>query len=135
MHIDWTATLKATLLPPSRAFHGDYITVAVAAFGTTISPYLFFWQASQEAEKVKVRRRENPLRRAPAQAPGQLQRIRLDTYMGMAASNIVAFFIMLTAAATLHSHGQTDIQSATQAAQALGPLAGRFASIIFTLGI
>jgi len=135
VHIDWTATLKATLLPPLRAFHGDYITVAVAVFGTTISPYLFFWQASQEAEEVKVRRRENPLRRAPAQAPGQLQRIRLDTYIGMAASNIVAFFIMLTAAATLHSHGQTDIQSATQAAQALGPLAGRFAYIIFALGI
>jgi NRAMP (natural resistance-associated macrophage protein)-like metal ion transporter len=135
VHIDWPAALRATIVPPIRIFHGDYVTMVVAVLGTTISPYLFFWQASQEAEEVQVRPEERPLKRAPAQAPRQLRRIRIDTYAGMAVSNAVAFFIMLTAAATLHAHGYTNIQTATQAASALEPLAGRFAYALFAAGI
>ena len=133
--VDWPAALKATIVPPIKMFHGDYLTMVVAVLGTTISPYLFFWQASQEAEEVQVRPDEKPLRSAPAQAPRQLRRIRIDTYAGMAVSNAVAFFIMLTAAATLHAHGETSIQTATQAANALEPLAGRFAYALFATGI
>ena len=84
IHIDWPAALRITVLPPVKLFHGDYITMMVAVLGTTISPYLFFWQASQEAEEVRVRRKEQPLRCAPRQAEKQLRRIRLDTYAGMA---------------------------------------------------
>jgi NRAMP (natural resistance-associated macrophage protein)-like metal ion transporter len=135
VHIDWPAALRATLVPPIKMFHGDYLTMVVAVLGTTISPYLFFWQASQEAEEVQVRSEEKPLKRAPAQAPRQLRRIRIDTYAGMAVSNAVAFFIMLTAAVTLHAHGDTSIQTATQAASALEPLAGRFAYALFAAGI
>jgi NRAMP (natural resistance-associated macrophage protein)-like metal ion transporter len=135
VHIDWPVALKATLVPPIKMFHGDYLTMVVAVLGTTISPYLFFWQASQEAEEVRVRPKEKPLKRAPAQAPRQLRRIRIDTYAGMAVSNAVAFFIMLTAAATLHAHRDTAIQTATQAASALEPLAGRFAYALFAAGI
>ena len=135
VHIDWQSALMATIVPPIKIFHGDYLTMVVAVLGTTISPYLFFWQASQEAEEVQVRPEEKPLNRAPAQAPKQLRRIRIDTYAGMAVSNAVAFFIMLTAAATLHAHGNTAIQTATQAASALEPLAGRFAYALFAAGI
>jgi NRAMP (natural resistance-associated macrophage protein)-like metal ion transporter len=135
VHIDWPAALTATIVPPIKMFRGDYLTMVVAVLGTTISPYLFFWQASQEAEEVKVRPEEHPLKHVPAQAPKQLRRIRIDTYAGMAVSNAVAFFIMLTAAATLHAHGDNAIQTATQAASALEPLAGRFAYALFAAGI
>jgi NRAMP (natural resistance-associated macrophage protein)-like metal ion transporter len=135
VHIDWRAAAIATLIPPLKMFHGDYLTVVVAVLGTTISPYLFFWQASQEAEEVQVREEAKPLRQEPRQARRQLRRIRIDTYAGMAVSNAVAFFIMLTAAATLHAHGDTNIVTATQAASALEPLAGRFAYALFAAGI
>jgi len=135
VHIPWGTVLQRSFLPPIRSFHGSYITMIVAVLGTTISPYLFFWQASQEAEEVKDRKSEKPLLRAPEQARAQLWRIKLDTYLGMAASNLVAFFIMLTSAATLYTHGDTDIQTATEAARALEPLAGRHAYILFSLGI
>jgi NRAMP (natural resistance-associated macrophage protein)-like metal ion transporter len=135
VHIDWPAALGAILVPPIRMFHGDYLTMVVAVLGTTISPYLFFWQASQEAEEVRVRPKEHALKRAPTQAPRQLRRIRIDTYAGMAVSNAVAFFIMLTAAATLHANGVTVIHTAAQAASALRPLAGRFAYALFASGI
>jgi NRAMP (natural resistance-associated macrophage protein)-like metal ion transporter len=135
VHIDWPTALLATIVPPVKLFHGEYLTVVVAVLGTTISPYLFFWQASQEAEEVQVRVKEKSLRQDPSQAPKQLRRIRIDTYAGMAVSNVVAFFIMLTAAATLHAHGDTNIQTATQAASALEPLAGRFAYALFATGI
>jgi NRAMP (natural resistance-associated macrophage protein)-like metal ion transporter len=135
VHIDWPAAAVAAVLPPVKMFHGNYLTVVVAVLGTTISPYLFFWQASQEAEEVQVHRDDKPLRRDPAQARRQLRRIRIDTYAGMAVSNAVAFFIILTAAATLHAHGNTDIQTAAQAASALEPLAGRFAFALFAIGI
>ena len=107
----------------------------VAVLGTTISPYLFFWQASQEVEDTR-RRAERALRRAHpeyvARAPA---RIRLDTYVGMGFSNLIALFIILATAATLNAHGMTDIETSSQAAEALKPIAGNFAFLLFALGI
>ncbi len=134
VHVSWGAVVRATLLPHIELTK-DYLTALVAVFGTTISPYLFFWQASQEVEEVKNTQGEKPLKRAPAQAPEQLARIRIDTYVGMAFSNVVAFFIILTAAATVHAHGITEISTSAQAAKALEPLAGRFAFALFVCGI
>jgi NRAMP (natural resistance-associated macrophage protein)-like metal ion transporter len=128
------AAIRATFLP-SISLHGDYLTALIAVLGTTISPYLFFWQASEEAEDVGLNAAEKPLKRAPQQAPAQFQRIRFDTFAGMALSNIVAFFIILTAGVTLHAHGILDIDTADQAAKALEPLAGRFAFWLFAIGI
>jgi len=129
----WKA-IRATFLP-SLSLRGGYLTALIAILGTTISPYLFFWQASQEVEEVTLNAHEKPLKKAPLQAPEQLQRIKFDTYLGMFFSNIVAFFIILTTAATLHAHGITEIQTADQAALALEPLAGRFAFTLFAVGI
>lgn len=134
VHVPWGAVLRATLLP-HIALTKDYLTAIIAVFGTTISPYLFFWQASQEVEEVRNTRGEKPLQRAPYQAPEQLARIRIDTYLGMALSNVVAFFIILTAAATLHAHGVTEISTSAQAAKTLEPIAGRFAFLLFVCGI
>jgi NRAMP (natural resistance-associated macrophage protein)-like metal ion transporter len=132
--IDWGEVLQATFLPRLSATR-DYVTAIVAIFGTTISPYLFFWQASQEVEDLDACAEDKPLIEAPHQAVGQLHRIDIDTYLGMGASNVVAFFIILTTAATLHVHGVHDIESAAQTAQALKPLAGPFAFALFALGI
>jgi NRAMP (natural resistance-associated macrophage protein)-like metal ion transporter len=129
----WQA-IRATFLP-AISLRGQYLTALIAVFGTTISPYLFFWQASEEVEDVTVNAHEKPLKRAPNQAAENFQRIRFDTYFGMALSNIIAFSIILTTAATLHAHGISDIQTADQAALALKPLAGRFAFLLFALGI
>jgi len=93
----------------------ELMTALTAVFGTTISPYLFFWQASREVEEQEAARGETALKLAPEQEASQLQPMRTDTYAGMAISNIIAFFIILDTAATLHLHGMTDIQSATQA--------------------
>jgi NRAMP (natural resistance-associated macrophage protein)-like metal ion transporter len=129
----WLA-IRSTFWPSFTA-HGGYFTALVAVLGTTISPYLFFWQASEEAEDVSVNADEKPLTVAPEQAPKEFRRIKIDTYFGMALSNVVAFFIILTAAATLHAHGILDIQTADQAAKALEPLAGKFAFLLFAVGI
>ena len=107
----------------------------VAVLGTTISPYLFFWQAEQEVEAEHEDSAARPLRQAPEQGLEELQRIRLDTYVGMAVSNLVALFIVITTAATLHAHGITDIETSSQAAEALRPFAGRFAFTVFSVGI
>jgi Mn2+/Fe2+ NRAMP family transporter len=107
----------------------------VAIMGTTISPYLFFWQASQEAEDTQAEPRRKPLLKAPQQGPDAFERIRVDTYVGMAFSNAVALAIMITTAATLHTAGISDIESSSQAAEALRPVAGPFAFTLFTLGI
>jgi Mn2+/Fe2+ NRAMP family transporter len=133
-HVSWPDVLRATLLPHIQLTR-QFFTAFIAVLGTTISPYLFFWQASQEVEEVHHNHGEKALKRAPAQAPAQLQRSRIDTYLGMAFSNAVAFFIILTAAATLHAHGITEISTSAEAAKALEPLAGRFAFLLFVCGI
>ncbi len=132
--VPWRDVLYQTLMP-SISLKGDYVVAVVAVFGTTISPYLFFWQASQEVEEQRAAAGEEPLITAPQQARVQLARIKLDTVIGMGFSNLVAFFIMLTAAVTLHAHGVTDIQTSAQAAQALRPVAGNFAFFLFSAGI
>jgi NRAMP (natural resistance-associated macrophage protein)-like metal ion transporter len=123
------------LILPKLSLKGDYVTVVVAIFGTTISPYLFFWQAGAEVEEEKECATSKPLKQAPHQAPSELERIRLDTYIGMGLSNLIALFIILTTAATLHAHGVTDIQTSAQAAEALRPIAGPFAFALFAAGI
>ncbi|HWE45866.1 MAG TPA: divalent metal cation transporter [Caulobacteraceae bacterium] len=123
------------LVVPDVKWDRAYLTVVVAILGTTISPYLFFWQAEEEAEDTKERPGAAPLSRAPSQAEPEFRRIRIDTYLGMFFSNAVAVFIVTTAAVTLHAHGITNIQTSAQAAQALRPIAGDFAFALFALGI
>jgi NRAMP (natural resistance-associated macrophage protein)-like metal ion transporter len=134
VHIPWK-TVAYSLVVPHVSFNAAYLTAIVALLGTTISPYLFFWQAEEEVEEVKERPDARPLSRAPEQADAEFRRIRFDTYVGMGLSNAVALFIILTTAATLHAHGVTDIQTSSQAAQALRPIAGPFAFFVFALGI
>ena len=134
VHVPWGEALRATFVP-SIEFKAPYLAGIIAVLGTTISPYLFFWQASEEVENIERAPNENALRDAPQQAPKQLGRIKADTYIGMGISNLIAFFIILTAAVTLHAHGKTDIQSSAQAAEALRPVAGEFAYALFTAGI
>jgi NRAMP (natural resistance-associated macrophage protein)-like metal ion transporter len=126
--------LRDTLIP-QLVWRPDYVGMLVAVLGTTISPYLFFWQASQEVEEQRATPGHHPLREAPDQARAHLARIKLDTYLGMLYSNLIAFCIMLTTAATLHAAGARDIQDAAQAAQALRPIAGEFAFALFAAGI
>ena len=109
-------------------------TTIVAVFGTTISPYLFFWQSAQEVEDVAARG-EKPLKSDPREAPRELRRLRFDTLTGMAYSNLIALAIMIATAATLHAHGKTDIATAADAASALRPIAGELAFLLFALGI
>lgn len=132
--VPWLTVLRDLVLP-HISFSGAYLTVIVAVFGTTISPYLFFWQAGEEVEDEREDPAAKPLIEAPRQAPRQMARMQLDTIVGMGLSNIIALFIMLTTAATLNAHGITDIQTSSQAAEALRPIAGRFAFTIFALGI
>lgn len=120
---------------PRISWKSDFLTTLVAIAGTTISPYLFFWQASEEAEDVRVKPERAPLVRAWRQAPSAFARIRADTLAGMAFSNLIAISIMVTTAATLNAHGVTNIETSAQAAQALKPIAGEFASLIFAVGI
>ena len=134
VHTPW-ATVGYHLVIPNISLKAGYLTVVVAILGTTISPYLFFWQAEEEVEEVKERPDAKPLERAPEQAKSEFGRIRVDTYLGMAFSNIVALFIMITTAATLHAHNITDIETSSQAATALRPIAGQFAFLVFALGI
>ncbi len=131
--MQWRDVVQAIVLPRVSMTSG-YLTTVVAVLGTTISPYLFFWQASQEVEEVRARPSQGPLRRVPRQAPSQLRRIAFDTWIGMGVSNLIAFFIMLTAAATLHVH-QIDVKTSADAARALEPIAGRFAYVLFAVGI
>jgi len=132
--VPWGEVLYNTIMP-SISFKADYAVAVVAVFGTTISPYLFFWQASQEVEEQRAADGEEPLKHAPEQAKAHLNRIKIDTYVGMGFSNLIAFFIMLTAAVTLHVHGIKDIQTTAQAAEALRPIAGEFAFLLFSAGI
>ena len=134
IEVPWPEVLRSTIRPQLQ-FSSDYLTSIVAVFGTTISPYLFFWQASQEVEELRAAPDEQPLKHAPHQAAGHLGRIELDTCLGMGVSNLVAYFIILTAAVTLYAHGVRDIESASQAAEALKPIAGDFAFAVFAGGI
>ena len=132
--IPWAEAARGFLLPtflPDAAFW----TTVVAVLGTTISPYLFFWQAAQEVEDIRLEPQRKPLVKAPQQGPDPIERIRLDTYIGMAFSNLVALAIIVTTAATLHAGGVTDIATSSQAAEALRPVAGPFAFTLFALGI
>jgi len=132
--IPWGEAARGFLVP-TFSVEPAFWTMVVAIMGTTISPYLFFWQASQEAEDTQAEPRRKPLLKAPQQGPDAFERIRVDTYVGMAFSNAVALAIMITTAATLHTAGISDIESSSQAAEALRPVAGPFAFTLFTLGI
>ncbi len=132
--VPWAEVGWAVVWPP-LSLNTDYVVAVVAVLGTTISPYLFFWQAEQEVEDEKERPGARPLIRAPRQARGEFTRIRIDTYLGMALSNVIAFFIVVTTAATLHANGATDIQTSAQAAEALRAVAGPFTFVIFAAGI
>ena len=132
--VPWRAVLRSIVLPPIR-WNAAYAVGVVALLGTTISPYLFCWQASEEVEEIESSRQRKPLQEAPQQAPSALRRIGIDTAVGMIFSNLIAFFIILTAAVVLHAHGKTDIQSSAQAAEALRPLAGNLAFVLFAAGI
>jgi len=133
-HVSWKEALAGILLP-QITWSADYFTTIVAILGTTISPYLFFWQASQEAEDQRVDATKRPLKYKHHGARQEFSRIRADTVIGMAFSNLIALSIIITAAATLHATGKTDIESSAQAAEALRPIAGPFAEWIFALGI
>lgn len=134
VNIPWSAALLAAIWPRST-INADYFLMVVAVLGTTISPYLFFWQASQEVEEMNKGKVRRPLRELTRGGLDELDRIKVDTTVGMIFSNGIAFFIILTTAAVLNAHGVTNINSATQAANALRPLAGDFTFLLFALGI
>jgi NRAMP (natural resistance-associated macrophage protein)-like metal ion transporter len=128
--IDWAQALSGTFVP-RFSVAPKFLAALVAVLGTTISPYLFFWQAGEEVEEMQSHPREKSLR----QAPRQMLRIKADTYVGMAVSNLIAYCIILVVAVTLNAQGKTDIDTPAQAAEALRPIAGPFASLLFSLGI
>ena len=134
IRIDWAQVGRAVIWPQA-SITADYLTTVVAVLGTTISPYLFFWQASEEVEQMKSQPGGKSIRKEPRNARAELGRIQIDTYVGMGFSNLVAFFIMLTSALTLHAHGITSIDTSAQAAEALRPIAGDFAFMLFAAGI
>ena len=134
VHVPW-ADVGRSLVWPKLTFSKDYVTAIVAILGTTISPYLFFWQASHEVEAQTKAKQEKPLKLAPEQSGVQLRRMKIDTNVGMLISNVVAFCIMLTAGAVLHSKGIYKIDSAAQAAEALRPVAGNLTFFLFAGGI
>jgi Mn2+/Fe2+ NRAMP family transporter len=134
VEIPW-AEVAHGLFIPTFTPKLDFWTMIVAIFGTTISPYLFFWQASEEVEEITDIAARRPLLKSPAQGPDAVHRIKIDTYLGMAFSNLVGLAIMITTAATLHATGNTSIHTSSQAAQALKPVAGELAFVIFSLGI
>ena len=134
VEVRWNEATLAVLFPKPQ-FRADYIATLVAVLGTTISPYLFFWQASQEVEEQRATPGHEPLREAPDQAAHHLDRIKVDTWIGMLFSNGIALCIMLTAASTLHVQGIASIETAQQAALALKPIAGQFAFLVFAAGI
>jgi NRAMP (natural resistance-associated macrophage protein)-like metal ion transporter len=134
VQIPWSQVLVGAFIP--RLTGGrEALTMIVALFGTTISPYLFFWQTAQEVEELDANDDAHALKAAPAEAPRELRRISIDTWVGMAFSNSVAFFIIMTTALTLHAHGVTSITTTAQAASALKPIAGPLAFALFALGV
>jgi NRAMP (natural resistance-associated macrophage protein)-like metal ion transporter len=133
-HVAWGQALHGLVIPQVQ-WKSEFFTTLVAILGTTISPYLFFWQASQEAEEQRIDKNKEPLKKQQAHADSEFRRIRVDTIAGMGFSTLIALAIIMTAAATLHANGKTDIETSAQAAEALRPVAGAFAEIIFALGI
>jgi len=133
-NVSWSAVLSG-IVWPRVPLSSDMLTVIVAVFGTTISPYLFFWQAALEVEEVEANPKAHALKQSPSQAPSQLRRINIDTYVGMGLSNAIALFIIIATAATLHQSGIVDIETSAQAAEALRPIAGPLAFLLFSLGI
>jgi Mn2+/Fe2+ NRAMP family transporter len=137
LHINWESVLINTLIPNFQN-NKDYWMMIVAVLGTTISPYLFFWQASQEAELRQASNKSGAItqdKHLEHFMQEHLRRIKLDTIVGMVFSNVIAFCVMLATAITLHQHGITDIQTTKQAAMALRPIAGDFAYTLFALGV
>ncbi|MBI3437327.1 MAG: divalent metal cation transporter [Proteobacteria bacterium] len=134
VRIDWLDTLRHTFVP-DVTINEALITTIVAVFGTTISPYLLFWQASEEVEDEEADPQGGPLSEKPERGAAELSRIDWDTYVGMGFSHLIAYFIVLTTAVTLFAAGRTDIETSAEAAQALRPIAGDFAYLLFTLGI
>jgi NRAMP (natural resistance-associated macrophage protein)-like metal ion transporter len=131
--LPWSDVIFGTLVPVVK-FKADYLMVVVAVLGTTISPYLFFWQASQEVEEMHRGRHAKPLKLRKG-GGSEITRITRDTVIGMIVSNVVSYAIVLTTAATLHAQGVTNIQTAADAANALRPIAGEFAFLLFAAGI
>ena len=134
LHLPWREVLTGMLLP-RVAFTRDALTMLVGVLGTTISPYLFIWQAAEEVEDMLAGPDPRPLRERDVGATQEIGRIGFDTWAGMSYSNAVSLAIIVGTAATLHAHGVTNIDTAAQAASALAPIAGRFAALIFALGI
>ncbi len=131
--VDWAAAGVGLVVPSLSG--PQAVATVVAIFGTTISPYLFFWQTAQEVEEIEDDVDARPLNDAPDQAPREIKRMRIDTLVGMAFSNVIALAIMIAAAATLHQQGVTQIDTAAEAAKALQPVAGDFAFALFAIGI
>jgi NRAMP (natural resistance-associated macrophage protein)-like metal ion transporter len=134
VRVPWAQVIKATFIP-TMIWSKTYMATFVALLGTTISPYLFFWQSSQEVEEIRTHREKNALLEHPEEAPAALRWIRRDTLLGMGFSNLIAYFVILAAAVTLHAHGLTNIETASQAAEALRPLAGSLCFLLFSVGI
>ncbi|MBS1972606.1 MAG: divalent metal cation transporter [Bdellovibrionales bacterium] len=134
VRIPWLEVLTRTLLP-NVTWSAEYFSFVVGVFGTTISPYLFFWQAAQEVEDRHLREHHSKPPRTAAEISQNFHRIKVDTYVGMGFSNLISYFIILTAAVALHMQGVTDIQTSADAARALRPVAGELTFILFSLGI
>jgi NRAMP (natural resistance-associated macrophage protein)-like metal ion transporter len=134
VNVPWSTALMA-MIWPKPTIDAQYFLMVVAVLGTTISPYLFFWQASQEVEEMNKGKPRLPLRKLTKGGSPELDRIKIDTIVGMILSNGIAFFIIVTTAAVLNARGMTNINSATEAAEALRPVAGNFTFLLFALGI
>lgn len=132
--VPWRQVIRHIFVP-SVLWRQDFLVGIVAVLGTTITPYCFFWQSSEEAEDERIDPAAHRLIDAPEEASAEIGRIRLDTYIGMGFSNLISLFIIITTAATLNAHGVTDIQTSAQAAEALRPIAGVFTFALFALGI
>ena len=132
--VPW-GTVAYNTFVPNFSFKTEYVVAIVAVLGTTITPYCFFWQSSQEAQEERIDPLAHTLIEAPQEAKAQIGRMRIDTYVGMGYSNLISFFIIVTTAATLNAHGITDIQTSSQAAEALRPIAGIFTFALFSAGI
>jgi Mn2+/Fe2+ NRAMP family transporter len=134
VQIDWLEVARSVVAPDIE-FSAAWITVIVAVFGTTISPYLFFWQTAEEIEDMELKHQADLRHMTGPAARHQLRRVAIDTFTGMAISDIISFFIILTTAVTLNRSGITDIETSAQAANALRPIAGEFAFLLFSVGI